>query len=437
MDSGSVTFYKNGLTQGSAFTGLTGTLFPTIGNTNDAAAGTTVNFGQSRSPTSTATVLPYRSSAGGYFLYAPPTGFKALSTDNLAIPSIIKPKNYFDAKTYTGTGGSQSITGLDFTPSLVWIKNRTDVASHAIFDSVRGVQTFLSSNSTAAEDTDDTQSLSSFNSNGFSLGTGASTANVNTSGKDYISWNWKESATAGFDIVTYTGTGANTTVAHNLGRAPDFYMIKRRDAGVREWTGWHTGIGDGTKYIGWSTTAAVGTDATAWNSTKPTASVFSLGTFDGVNASGGTYVAYLFASTTGFSTFGSYTGNGSADGPFVYTGFKPKFVMIKNSDGTDGSNADWVVYDSARSTYNPLSLRIYPNLSQGDGSSSSYDLDLLSNGFKPRANIAGTNTSGAVYIYAAFAEVPFKYTASDQTVSTSGRIIRLAGHTRLMGVRLW
>ncbi len=417
---------------GAAFSNLPASVAPLAYSYSGALA---FNFGQLQYATSTATASTYNSSAGGYFFYAPPAGFKALSTNNLPTPAIQKPKNYFDAYAYTGTGAATSSTHFAFSPSLVWIKNRTDAASHAIFDSVRGAQKFLSSDSSAVEDTDDTQSLSAFTSTGFSLGSGASTANVNTSAKNYISWLWKESPTAGFDIVTDTGTGVAKTVSHSLGVAPSMIIRKSRTSSFGHWYVYHSSIGASQAGILQVTNAfAV---QTAWNSTAPTASVFSVGANVDENKSGDQYITYLWAEVPGFSKFGSYTGNGSADGPFVYTGFKPRYVMIKR---TDTSGYDWYIRDTARNPFNPVERELYADLSSYDDDQATFSIDYLSNGFKVRGTHAGENASGGTYIYAAFAEQPFKLSAMPglSTETTTARVIRLWGGVRLMGgIRLF
>jgi len=330
------------------------------------------------------------------FAYTPPTDFLALNTQNLPEPSIKKPSSYMDAKLYTGTGASRSITGLGFSPDLVWTKARSSAESHRIYDTARGATLSLFSNLTSAQSTE-SQSLTAFNSDGFTLGTGA----PNTSSVTYIAWCWDESATPGFDIVTYTGNGTNRTIAHSLGVAPKFIITKSRTT-ADDWFCYHDAIGN-TKYILLDSTAASTTSSTIWNNTSPTSSTFSLGTSGGANRNGDNFVAYCFSEVAGFSKFGSYTGNGSADGPFVHCGFRPRWVMFKRSDST----GSWFLEDSARGTYNVMGPELYANLSDAETTVSR--LDFLSNGFKMRAGNAGDNASGGTYIFAAFAESPFKY----------------------------
>ena len=330
------------------------------------------------------------------FSYTPPTGFKALNTQNLPEPTIKKGNQYFDATTYTGNGSTQSIVNAGgFQPDLVWLKARSVAESHELHDAVRGASNLLKSNSTAAE-LNATNTLTSFNSNGFSLG---SSTEINTNAATFVGWQWKESPSAGFDIVTYTGTGANRTVAHSLGVAPSMMIVKIRNS-ASDWVVYHADVGN-TKYLQLSTTAAAATASTVWNNTTPTSTVFSLGSSVGVNQSTSTYVAYLFSEVAGFSKFGSYTGNGSADGPFVFCGFRPKFVLIKSSSAA----GTWTLWDSSRSTANSTNLTLAPNSSAAEVSA--INIDFLSNGFKVR-HVGDINASSVTSIYAAFAENPFK-----------------------------
>jgi len=398
------------------------TLVPLYRQANNAGAVTiTYNFGQSVSPTSTATVLPYRSSAGGYFQYAPPTDFKALSTANLPAPTVTIPKNYFDAVTYTGSGTATSTWSgfVAFQPDIVWLKDRTSANAHGIFASSTATYPAWASNASTAEGGGFGTALTGFLSNGFSLG--ASTT-VNTSGDNYISWMWKESPTAGMDIVTYTGDNtSNRTISHSLGKSPDFAIVKRRDSAT---TGdpyvWHNKLTGAAYFLKLDTTAAQSNTTPPWGTGGWTSSTFmvSNGT-ENINVSGGTYVAYLFASTTGFSAFGTYTGNAAADGPFVYTGFKPRFVMIKSSTATDA----WLIYDTARNTYNVAGTELVPNTAAADATISG--IDFLSNGFKLRT-ITTTPNAAQTYVYAAFAEIPFYYSAQPAATAATTFVAAIA-----------
>jgi hypothetical protein len=403
LDAGTVSFSKNGTSQGTAFSSLpAGSYISQIGNNLSSASTTFVaNFGQRP------------------FAYTAPSGFKALNTANLPAPVITKPSDVMDVKLYTGNGSSQSITGLGFSPDFVWVKARNASYSHRLWDAVRGATKGLMSDGTDAEFTE-ANGLTAFNSDGFSIGTGLS-----ESAKTYAAWTWdagsstvtntsgtissqvRANASAGFSIVTYTGTGANATVGHGLGVAPGMVIVKRRDTSGN-WQVRHTSIAAASS-IQLNLTNAAASATTVWNSTAPSSTVFSVGTDATVNASGGTYVAYCFAPVAGYSSFGSYTGNGSADGPFIYTGFRPRFVMLKGSSFV----SNWHILDAARNAYNVTDSFLRPNLSsqelngitEGAGSA----IDILSNGFKLRASFADSNTNAASFVWAAFAESPFQY----------------------------
>jgi hypothetical protein len=341
------------------------------------------------------------------FAYTPPAGFRALNTNNLPTPSIVNGANFMAATTYTGNAAARSLSNavnsVSFQPDLVWIKSRTPGAtSHALFDSTRGTGKYLSSDTTAAETTN-ANSLTAFNGDGFSLGT--DTTIVNANANSYIAWQWRESITAGLDVVSYAGTGVNRTVAHNLGVAPAMVIVKRSQTGATSnWQVRHTSIAAANS-IQLNSTNQAAAAATVWNSTAPTSSVFSLGTSTDVNASGVSYVAYCFAEIAGFSRFGSYTGNGSADGPFVFCGFRPRFVMVKRTNVA----ASWVMFDSSRNPSNLTNLGLIPNDPAVEFTGTGTSLDILSNGIKARGAGAELNVSAATYIFAAFAEVPSKY----------------------------
>jgi hypothetical protein len=338
----------------------------------------------------------------------------------MAYTTINKGSSYFNTVLYTGNNGaSQSITGVGFQPDFVWIKNRTDARNHVLTDIVRGATKTLFSQSTSAEVTNPTDGyLSSFGSDGFSVSQG-SVNNENVCATDnYVSWNWlanntsgssntsgtitstvAANTTAGFSIVSYTGAGGASTVGHGLGVIPKMIILKGR-SNARIWVIGHVSLG-WTKYMSFDT-ATVQTN-NYWNDTTPTSSVFSVFSSVNVNGSGETYVAYCFAEVKGFSKFGSYTGNSSADGTFVYTGFKPAFVIVKNTNY--GSGTDWYVFDNKRNTYNVENLYLNPNLSAAEATG--VETDFLSNGFKLRHSSTAMNNSSYTYIYMAFAENPF------------------------------
>lgn len=335
------------------------------------------------------------------FTYTPPTGFKALNTFNLPDSTISNGATQFAATTYTGTGSARSIdntvNGKSFQSDLVWVKARSAAYDSQLTDSVRGVNKELQSSGTAAEQNYGT--VTAFNNNGFSVGTGASS---NQNGVTYVGWQWKEGATSGFDIVSQTlaTTGINT-LNHSLSAVPKMIIAKRRDA-AEQWLVYHASGTTQSQYLGLNTTAASTTSANLWGSSALNASQFY---FSGT--SGNQYVFYLFADVAGFSKFGSYTGNGSTDGPFVYLGFRPKFVMTKRTDSGTASD-HWLIKDSTRSSSNIANNNLYPNLSNAEDTVSTVDIDIVSNGFKIRGTYSGLNASGGTFVYAAFAENPFK-----------------------------
>jgi hypothetical protein len=359
------------------------------------------------------------------FKYTPPTGYKKLNTYNLPDSTIKDGSQYFDVSTWTGNGGTQDIS-LEFSPDFAWIKKRNAIAYHILQDTIRGAGKNLFSNDTLAEIGNAGDLISSFNTDGFTVNTtynGGTNGATNGSGDTFVGWSWRGSDSSpvsntdgtitstvsantdsGFSVVTYTGNGSTGTVGHGLGVAPSMVIVKRRD-GAFGWNVYHSKLTSAAYVLFLQATDAQATSS-LWNSTAPTSSVFSLGTSSGGNASGGTYVAYCFAEVEGFSKFGSYTGNGSADGPFVYTGFRPAFILAKRIDTTN----NWLIHDTARATYNQVLNYLLPNSSgaEGIGNPSTYGFDLLSNGFKCRSSTGGGNDSGGTYIYMAFAENPFK-----------------------------
>lgn len=332
----------------------------------------------------------------------------------MAYTTIKKPSDYFNTKLYSGNSSTQSISGINFKPDFVWIKARNQAYNHFLFDIARGVQKRIKTNSTDAEST--VTGLTSFDTDGFSLG---SNVDMNGSGVNFASWNWLASnttasntdgsisstvsvnTTSGFSIVSYTGTGANATIGHGLGVAPKVVIIKNRDSAVN-WMMYNEAFGDNTKALSLNSTAALDTSANFFNSTSPTSTVFSVGT--NANTGGASnFIAYCFAEKQGFSKFGSYVGNGSTDGTFIYTGFKPSMIIVKRTD----SLGSWRMWDNKRNPYNLTDTNLRPNTSDTDDTSGN-QIDMLSNGFKIRAtvNIGDTNASGGSYIYMAFAEEP-------------------------------
>jgi len=431
VNSSQVTFYKNNTSLGAITIPTTteNILVAVSGGTGSASNTFYLNAGQDSSFAGNKTAQGNTDDNGiGDFYYTPPSGYLALCTSNLPETGfgdlfINKPSDHFQTVTYTGNDtDGHSITGLDFQPDLVWIKDRTNAYNHELVDSVRGGTKVLFSNLTNAEQTE-TGSLSAFNSDGFTVN--SNRGNVNASGDSYVAWCWKAggtpvsntdgditssvsaNTTAGFSIVSYTGTSATNpaTVGHGLSSTPELIMFKNRDASV-DWQVYSKSIATSQKLYLNNTSGAAGTSN--WNSTAPTSSVFTVnGTGSGaVNGNGEDIIAYCFHSVDGFSKVGSYTGNGSTDGTFVYTGFRPAFVMVKR---TDSANY-WMILDNARESDNPLVAGLYPNNTDAETNfGNTTGVDYLSNGFKHRDNVGSTNASGGTYIYMAFAEDPFKY----------------------------
>jgi len=337
----------------------------------------------------------------------------------MAYTTINKSGDYFNTKLYSGNDTSgHAITGVGFQPDWTWIKCRTHTEDHNLYDAVRGAQKSLVPNSTQVEG-DYSTVLQSFNTDGFTVGTSGW---VNDSGKTYVGWNWKANGagsantagsinstvsvntTAGFSIVKYTGTGANATVGHGLGAVPKMIIFKNLDT-TRNWGVLHHKLSGGGLYNLQlnSTGAEANYPSPMFNSTAPTNSVFSVGTSNDTNESGDNIIAYCFAEKTGYSKFGSYVGNGNADGTFVYTGFKPAFYLWKRSSGT----ADWHIVDNKRDTFNETDVNLYPNSNAAESIGNGYNgVDFLSNGIKIRQSNTDVNGSGSTYIYMAFAAAP-------------------------------
>ena len=430
-DAGNIYFYKNGSVQNSgtaAYTGLTsGPYFPTF-SFRDSGATHSVNFGQRP------------------FAHTPPSGYKSLCTANLSDPTIADPSTVFDAKLWTGDGNStRSISNYSFSPDFVWIKNRTTAGwQHVLYDQIRGAGTSsvtksLSTNDTRAEASgNDTNHgyLSGFTSNGFDLTKGSQSSGdyVNHNNWEYVGWAWdagsstssntdgsttssvRANPSAGFSIVSWSGHGSGSaTVGHGLNAAPKLIILKgRSNAGA-----WVVG----TDSIGWgnrlelNTTSASSSASADFNSTAPTSSVFTVGS----NQVSGDKIAYCFAPVEGYSAFGTYTGNGSTDGPFVYTGFRSRFVLLRET----GNANYWFMYDTARNTFNTIDNILWANTTHaeagiGSGNGSSQNgLQVFSNGFKIPHSLTGTNRSSGTFFYAAFAENPFKTARARQYLLTS------------------
>ena len=330
----------------------------------------------------------------------------------MAYTTIKKSSDYFNTVLYTGNGSTQSITGVGFQPDMLWGKDRSTITNHELTDVVRGINQRLKPNDIDADQTN-TTTFTSFDSDGFTVG---NNGDVNTNGSNQVVWSWladntsgsantdgsisstvSANTTSGFSIVSYTGTGSNATVGHGLGVAPKVVIIKSLSASY-EWRSYFSPIGAG-KYMILNENYAEATASNFMNDTVPTSSVFSLGSGTTPNGSGTTYIAYCFAEKQGYSKFGSYTGNGSTDGTFVYTGFKPAFLMVKNAAAT----GSWILTDTTRSTFNITSHMLQANASAAETTDAYFDI--LSNGFKVRST--SSYVGHAVnYIYMAFAEEP-------------------------------
>ena len=331
----------------------------------------------------------------------------------MAYTTINKSTDYFNTKLYTGTGSSNAQTGVGFQPDFTWIKMRSNTAVHYLFNAVSGATKFINSDQNYGEQTN-TESLKSFDTDGFTLGT-MTGANGNT--EDFASWNWKANGqgssntngsinttytsantTSGFSIITYTGNGTSgATIGHGLSTAPQMVIIKK--LGTENWTVGHVGEG-WTKNGKLNTNDSFGASALSFNNTAPTTSLITLGSGNVVNANTGTYVCYAFSNIQGFSKMGYYTGNGNANGTFVYTGFKPAFVILKEST----NNQSWMLYDNKRLGYNDGEKYFIVNTNAAETINSDYHLDFLSNGIKLRGNTNDINRSGGTYIYMAFGQ---------------------------------
>ena len=417
-DNGAAYWSKNGVWQTSGV--------PTSGaSKTGAVAGWT--------PTASSIVTPFFGAYNGGFInanfgqrpfaYTAPSGYLPLNTYNLPTSTIVQGNKYMDATLYTGTGVSLPITNAGgFKPDLVWMKSRSNATFNDLTDSVRGVTKVLYSNDTRVEDTI-SDNLTSFDTNGFTIAANSTFNTINVSPRTYVAWQWQAgqgtnttntsgsitstvsvNASAGFSIVTYTGNGsAGATIGHGLGVVPAMTIIKERSS-VRYWIVWQKTMASYTNDLYLNTSDAINNDSQF--TAAPTSSILTLRSGGSVNNSGQTYVAYCWAEIAGFSKFGSYTGNGSTDGPFVYTGFRPKYVMIKVTSITNV----WLIIDTSRSPYNVANLNLNANDSVAENTASTGAwLDFLSNGFKIRNGTDGAiNTNGNNYIYACFAENPFK-----------------------------
>jgi len=384
IGAGTLTFYKNGVSQGVAFSSLGSIAYDFMPAVSVYQAPTTgakadINFGQRP------------------FAFTPPAGYKALCTQNIAAPPVIRGDDAFLARGRVGTGANYVVSGMRFLPNIVWAKDRNATNTHLLNDSLRGTGNSLTPNNASAS-VPGTDFVQSFNANGYN---GGALGVINTSANALIDWMWKEGVPNGMDIIGYVGDATNRQISHNLGSAP-LFMIFKSSSAATSWIIYH-GKHSPTKYTTLDTPAAVATSATMFNNSSSNSSTFWLGTDAAVNANLQTFIAYVFANKPGFSHFWSYVGNGNANGPFVPCGFKPEFVMIKNEATVDG----WWMMDGSRSIINPVVLRM--TAEAADVEATIGGLDFLANGFKIRGTDAAINGSGQTMVYAAFAKSPFKY----------------------------
>ena len=418
LDNQKIYFSKNGTYQNSgdpaagsnaAFTTLVaGTEYRfCVSHAGSSATDVTMNAGQSA------------------FNTAAPTGFSPMSTANLPDPTVTNPAEYFDSKLWTGNDtDGRAITGYGFQPDWVWIKSRSGAYSHSLTDAVRGVGKYMQSNTTDAEVAGPGAfgSTLAFTSDGFTLDNGTSdNLYVNAGSETYVGWAWKANGsgssntagsinttatsantTTGFSISTFTGNGTSgATFGHGLGVAPKMVIVKERSPGGNNWMVGHDSVG-WTKYLALDAAQAAITSSARWNNTAPSSTVVTLGDDGGINANTATYVAYCFAEVEGFSKISSFEGNSNADGTFVYTGFKPAFILTKNMDTAD----QWGIRDAARNPFNVTDKLLNPNSHTAETTSSTGYIDILSNGFKARSSDSNINSN--TIIYYAVAESPFK-----------------------------
>jgi hypothetical protein len=444
LDNGKIWFGRNGTWLGSSsdpaagtgarYTNLSGYSMSPAFSLYHVGSTTIANFGQDSSFAGTKTPQGHSDSGGiGDFYYAPPTGFLALCTKNLPDVAVVPSEN-FNTIIWSGAGNaSRNFTGVGFQPDFVWARNRTGVANNLLYDSIRtaGANKNLISNTTDVEggsNPDSYDYLSSFNTDGFSsTWSGSNSAYYfNQSSYNYVAWNWKAGGSAssntngtitssvsanvdaGFSILTYTGTGVlAATIGHGLAQKPELIIRKDRDTAVN-WVVNSTVLGTGNMNQGLFLNTGVAIDtAQGWmNNTAPTSTVFTQGNQGFVGVNGRNYIAYCFHSVDGYSKVGSYVGNGNADGPFVYCGFRPKWILWKNSSAAGN---DWDMYDTARDPHNVAYKELLANGTGAESSSTTLSLDINSNGFKLRTSNANGNGNGNTFVFLAFAETPFKH----------------------------
>ena len=439
MDAGTLNVYKNGSATGSQITGISA-VKPSHYARGEyranlcpygSSAKSVINFGQDGTFAGNKTAQNNKDLNGiGNFFYSVPAGFKALCSENLRgidDPYIVRPQKHFDTILYTGNGGTNKITGLEFQPDLVWMKSRSVQSDNAIVDSVRGRSKIFYPSTNQQENTSASdRDLVSFDPNGFTLGAHDHTQSTNANGVTIVAWCWKAggtavsntegtitgqvsaNTTAGFSIISYTGNGtAGATIGHGLGAIPQVVIVKRRNA-AEDWMvgiGPVLGSGEEGHYVKLNSSDARSTGNGPFNSTNPTSSLVTLGSDVATNNSGDTYMAYCWAEIPGYSKFGSYEGNaaghvGGDHGVYVHCGFTPALVIYKKYGGSD----NWEIQDNKRDTYNPVNHSLFPNSDTTE--STGRNVDFVNNGFKHRNSNGNTNESGQKYFFMAFAEIP-------------------------------
>ena len=411
LDGGTITFYKNGASQGQAFSGISGTYAPSVSSgTSVGTAKATLNAGQRA------------------FAYSAPSGFKALCTANLPTPTIADGTDYFAASVWTGDGSSSVSVTTGFEPDFIWIKQRNKTYYHQLYDAVRGygVGKALASNENTVEGYGGSNQygyVSATTSTGFTGTAGSGTPlYVNENNTTYVAWSWdagsstvsntdgtitssvRASQTAGCSIVNYVGTGANASVGHNLGAVPGMIIIKNRDTQRDDaWRVWHSSLAANERLV-LNEAKGKGSDTTLWQNTLPTSTVFYLDSDNRYNTNGDDHIAYCFAPVAGYSAMGKFTGNASSNGPFIYTGFRPAFIICKRIDAND---KHWILFDNKRYGYNVSNLELLANLTVTENNTN--PIDILSNGFKIRTGTSpDINGSGGTIVYYAVAESPFQ-----------------------------
>ena len=437
VDAKSIQFFRNNVSKFSGNYTIDEEYFPFLYDSSGGRSSDNIaNFGQDSSFTGEKTSGSNNAqddNGQGDFYYAPPSGFLALCSANLPDVTIgpdsdSQADDHFNSLLWTGTGSSADAkTGVGFQPDWLWAKDRNYANNHILIDSSRGVTKYLQSSLTSAEATD-SNILQSFDSDGFTtVGQGINFLNVS----DYVAWLWKANGgttttndasstgvgtidsviqantTAGFSIVTYTGTGSVGSYAHGLGTKPELIITKERN-NAENWLFYTHADDQAYLYLNLNNARSTGNNQQRFGNdssvVQPTSTIVSIGTAEDINTSSSTYVAYLFAEIEGYSKFGSYTGNGNADGTFVFTGFRPAWVLIKQTNST----GSWLIHDNKRSPFNVIDEDLFSNLASAE-SDNGVDKDFLSNGFKHRASHSAVNGSSSTYIYMAFAEQPFKF----------------------------